>query len=121
VLRALSVSFVYAFCVMSDEESEPESHCQRYIATDSQSVSKSWCRAQSGTCDLRYFFSLKVTVLSNWSALSDERSGLSFSQSQSYFTTDGQSVSMSWCRAQIGTGGWVEVFIIFGYVTRKRM
>jgi hypothetical protein len=25
------------------------------------------------------------------------------SQSQSYFTTDGQSVSMSWCRAQFGT------------------
>jgi hypothetical protein len=25
------------------------------------------------------------------------------SQSQSYFTTDGQSVSMSWCRAQSGT------------------
>jgi hypothetical protein len=25
------------------------------------------------------------------------------SQSQSYFATDGQSVSMSWCRAQFGT------------------
>jgi hypothetical protein len=24
-------------------------------------------------------------------------------ESQSYFTTDGQSVSMSWCRAQYGT------------------
>jgi hypothetical protein len=44
--------------------------------TVSQSVSMSWCRAQSGTFDQRFFF--KVTVLSFWGALSDERSGLSF-------------------------------------------
>jgi hypothetical protein len=45
-----------------------------------QSVSKSWCRAQSGTFDQRSFFSFffKVTVLSFGGALSDERSGLSF-------------------------------------------
>jgi hypothetical protein len=41
-------------------------------------VSMSWCRAQSGTSDQRYFFFLKVTVLSFWGALSVERSGLSF-------------------------------------------
>jgi hypothetical protein len=50
---------------------------QRYITIDSQSVSKSWCRAQSGTFDQRFFF-FKVTVLSFWGALSNERSGLSF-------------------------------------------
>jgi hypothetical protein len=53
-------------------ESESESE---YITTDSQSVSMSWCRAQSGTFDQRYFF-LKVTVLSFGGVLSDERSGL---------------------------------------------
>jgi hypothetical protein len=39
---------------------------QSYITTDSQSVSMSsmsWCQAQSGTFDQRFFF-LKVTVLS---------------------------------------------------------
>jgi hypothetical protein len=32
------------------------SQSQSYITTDSQSVSKSWCRAQSGTFDHIYFF-----------------------------------------------------------------
>jgi hypothetical protein len=49
---------------------------QSHITSDGQSVSMSWCRAQSGTFDQRFFFS-KVTVLSFWGALSDERSGLS--------------------------------------------
>jgi hypothetical protein len=51
---------------------------QRHITTDSQSVSKSWCRAQSGTFDQRSFFFLKVSALLFGGALSDERSGLSF-------------------------------------------
>jgi hypothetical protein len=34
------------------------------------------------------------------------------SQSQSYFTTDGQSVSMSWCRAQF-------VINLIGYDIKK--
>jgi hypothetical protein len=48
------------------------------------------------------------------------------SQSQSYFTTDGQSVSMSWCRAQIGTFDQRYYFLFFLFffffwkVTRKR-
>jgi hypothetical protein len=48
--------------------SESESHC------DWRSVSLSWCRAPWP--DIHS--SLKVTVLSIWGALSDERSGLSF-------------------------------------------
>jgi hypothetical protein len=32
------------------------SQSQSYITTDSQSVSKSWCRAQSGTFDQRYIY-----------------------------------------------------------------
>jgi hypothetical protein len=34
-----------------------------HFTTDGQSVSMSWCRAQSGTSDQRFFF-FKVTVLS---------------------------------------------------------
>jgi hypothetical protein len=43
-----------------------QSQSQSYITTDSQAVSMSWCRAQSGTFDQRpYFFVFffKVTVL----------------------------------------------------------
>jgi hypothetical protein len=32
-----------------------QSQSQSYITTDSQSVCKSWCRAQSGAFDQRYF------------------------------------------------------------------
>jgi hypothetical protein len=39
--------------------------------------------------------------------------GLSQSQSQSNFTTDGQSVSMSWCRAQFGTFDQRYYFFFF--------
>jgi hypothetical protein len=55
-----------------------QSQSQSYITTDGQSFSMSWCRAQSGTFDQRFFFLFKVTVLSFWGALSDERSGLWF-------------------------------------------
>jgi hypothetical protein len=44
-----------------------------HIATDGQSVSKSWCRAPSGAHNHRF-----VTVLFLWGTISDERSGLSF-------------------------------------------
>jgi hypothetical protein len=46
---------------------------QSHIATDGQSISKSWCRAPSDI-----YCSLTVTTLFFWSALSDERTGLSF-------------------------------------------
>jgi hypothetical protein len=58
--------------------SQSQSQSQSYITTDSQSVSMSWRRAQSGTFDQRYIFFFKVTVLSFGGALSDERSGLLF-------------------------------------------
>jgi hypothetical protein len=52
---------------------------QSYIATDGESVSKSWCRAPSGTHDQIFsYYYLTVTVLFLWGALSDERTGLSF-------------------------------------------
>jgi hypothetical protein len=44
-----------------------QSREQSYITSDGQSVSKSWCPAQSGTFDQRYiyiFLFLNVTVLS---------------------------------------------------------
>jgi hypothetical protein len=65
--RCLGASFTYISLSQS----------QSHIATDSQSISKSWCRATSGShdqifitlCKLWYFF---------WGPLSDERIGLSF-------------------------------------------
>jgi hypothetical protein len=35
---------------------QSQSQSQSYITTDGQSASMSWCRAQSGTFDQRYFF-----------------------------------------------------------------
>jgi hypothetical protein len=62
-----------------NDKTVSQSQSQSYSTTDSQSVSMSWCRAQSGTFDQRdFFFVLEVTVLSFGGALSDERSGLSF-------------------------------------------
>jgi hypothetical protein len=46
------------------------------LLTNGQSVSMSWCRAQTWDFWPEIFYS-KVTVLSFWGALSDERSGLS--------------------------------------------
>jgi hypothetical protein len=52
---------------------------QSHIATNGQSVSKSWCRAPSGTHDQIFsYYNLTVTVLFLWGALPDERAGLSF-------------------------------------------
>jgi hypothetical protein len=48
---------------------------QSYIATDGQSVSKSWCRAPSGA---HYQIFITVTVLFLWGALPNERTSLSF-------------------------------------------
>jgi hypothetical protein len=73
-------------------------------------VSQSLCQGIEPILGLvtRYYFLsegcfLKFSVLSFWGALSDERSGLSFvflyrSRRLSYFTTDSQSVNMSWYR-----------------------
>jgi hypothetical protein len=44
-----------------------------HIATDGQSVSKSWCRTPADI-----YYSLTITVLLLWGALSDERTGPSF-------------------------------------------
>jgi hypothetical protein len=45
---------------------QSQSQSQSYFITDGQSVSSSWCRAQSGTFDRIFFFFFfwKVTVLS---------------------------------------------------------
>jgi hypothetical protein len=55
------------------------SRSQSHIATDGQSVSKSWCRAPSRTDDQIYsYYYLTVTVLFLWGVHTDERTGLSF-------------------------------------------
>jgi hypothetical protein len=46
-------------------------------------------------------FCLKFAVLFLWGALSDERTGLQYFEVRSYFTTDSQSVSMSWYRVPL--------------------
>jgi hypothetical protein len=67
---------------------------QSHIATDSQSVSKSWCRAPSGTHDQIFsYYYLTVTVLFFWGALSDERTGLSF-----VYAAGSSQCSLSWAR-----------------------
>jgi hypothetical protein len=59
--------------------SQASSQSQSHIATDGHSVSKSWCRAPSGTHDQIFScYYLKVTVLFLWCALPDERTDLSF-------------------------------------------
>jgi hypothetical protein len=62
---------------LSSTENSELCHClgqsQNVIATEGQSISKSWCRAPPYTS-----YSLTVTVLFMWGALSDERMGLSF-------------------------------------------
>jgi hypothetical protein len=60
-------------------QSQSQSQSQSHIATDCQSISKSWCRAPSGAHDhICIYYSLTVTVLFFWGALFDERTGLSF-------------------------------------------
>jgi hypothetical protein len=56
------------------------SQSQSHFTTDSQSVCLSVCLGVEPRLGLmtRYLFWMKVTVLSIWGALSDERSGLSF-------------------------------------------
>jgi hypothetical protein len=51
---------------------------QSHIATDGQSVSKSWCRAPSGAYDQIFITVWQLRSCFLWDALSDERTGLSF-------------------------------------------
>jgi hypothetical protein len=62
-----------------------QSRSRSYFTTDDQSVSQSLCLGVEPTLELvaRYYFlserwCLKIAVLSLWSALSDERTGLQF-------------------------------------------
>jgi hypothetical protein len=65
-----------SFCQLT---AQSHSQSQSHIANDDQSVSKSWCRTSSGAHDQIFITVLTVTVLFFlWSALSDERTGLSF-------------------------------------------
>jgi hypothetical protein len=52
---------------------------------------------------------LKFAVLFLWGTLSDEKTGL---QSWSYFRTDSQSISMSWCQAPLW-GPWPDFTFSF--------
>jgi hypothetical protein len=56
------------------------SQSQSHIATDGQSVSKSWCRAPFETYDQIFstVWQLRSCFFFLWGALSDERTGLSF-------------------------------------------
>jgi hypothetical protein len=55
-----------------------KSQSQSHIATDGQSISKSWCRAPSGDHDQIFITYFDSYGLALWGALSDERTGLSF-------------------------------------------
>jgi hypothetical protein len=67
---------------MGDAHAHALPRSRSHVTTDGHSVIMSRFRAHSGTCvqiflSVRRLFS-EVAVLSLWSALSDERSGLSF-------------------------------------------
>jgi hypothetical protein len=55
-----------------------QSQSQSHIATDGQSVSKSWCQAPSGAHDQIFITRWQLRSFFLWGALSDERTGLSF-------------------------------------------
>jgi hypothetical protein len=48
---------------------------QSHVTTDGRSVSRSWCRAPSGTPDEVLLSVKTLAVLSLWDALSNERAG----------------------------------------------
>jgi hypothetical protein len=55
---------------------ESESESESYLTTDSQSASLSWNKAPIWGLRPDIYYSLTITVLFLWSALSDERTGL---------------------------------------------
>jgi hypothetical protein len=55
-----------------------QSQSQSHIATDGQSISKSWCRAISGAHDQIFITVWHLRLCFLWGALSDERTSLSF-------------------------------------------
>jgi hypothetical protein len=54
------------------------SQSQSYVTTDGQSASLSWCEAPIWGPRLDFYYCQTVACLLMWSALSDERMGLSF-------------------------------------------
>jgi hypothetical protein len=63
-------SVIYCCCWSSPAQGVyySQSQSQSYITTDSQSVSMSWCLAQSGTFDQRAFFFVESYCLVIWGA-----------------------------------------------------
>jgi hypothetical protein len=59
---------------MSESESESESH----VTTDGQSASFSWNKAPIWALRPNFYYYQTVAGLLMWGALSDERTGLSF-------------------------------------------
>jgi hypothetical protein len=77
LFQAFYVFIIRSLATISNGgDSSAPSQSQSHIATDGQSVSKSWYRAPSWACDQIFFFwQLRLCFL--WGALSDERTGLS--------------------------------------------
>jgi hypothetical protein len=85
ILHWCLVSSRLEFCVAllsSRKHADPLptrfSQSQSHIATEGQSVSKFWCRAPSGAHDQIFITVWLLRSCFLWSALSDERTGLSF-------------------------------------------
>jgi hypothetical protein len=97
---------------------------QSHIATDGQSISKSWCRAPSGAIDQIFIILWQLRSCFCWStSLTRGRVCLSYmllalasvvflgsetlrtrehiKKSQSHVTTDGHSANLSWCQEPI--------------------
>jgi hypothetical protein len=63
---------------LTTSELTEQSQSQSHIATDGQSVSKSWCRAPFEAYDQIFSTVWQLRSCFLWGALSDERTGLSF-------------------------------------------
>jgi hypothetical protein len=63
---------------LNESESESESESYVYVTTDSQSASPSWNNAPVWGLRPDFYYRRTVAGLLMWGALSDERTGLSF-------------------------------------------
>jgi hypothetical protein len=116
----LGSSSVNTFQRTTMEDVSQSSQSQSHIATDGQSVSKSWCRAPSGTHDQIFSYCyLTVTVFFLWGALSDERTGLSFVYAAGSFQRSLSRVWVPWDSRPYFTVSDLRLPILSPLTTRR--
>jgi hypothetical protein len=88
---------LYSLVTNRTENTANRSRVESYVTTDGQSVSLSWNKAPSLRSD--FYYCQTVTGLLKWGALSDERTGLSF-------TTAAGPRQRSHSRARVPWDSW---------------